>query len=77
MSQLCACATRRLALHALRLTIGDEAFFEGARAWVRDHLDGSATTADFQRTMEQVSGQDLDDFFDSWVHAPTRPSSFP
>jgi aminopeptidase N len=66
-----------VALHALRLTIGDEAFFEGARTWVHDHLDGSATTDDFQATIEAVSGRDLDEFFESWVHAAERPTSFP
>jgi aminopeptidase N len=66
-----------VALHALRATIGDEAFFAGARAWVREHFDSSATTDEFQATMEAVSGQDLDEFFATWVHAPTRPSAFP
>ncbi len=65
------------ALHALRLTIGDEAFFAGARAWVTDHMDAAATTDDFQATMEEVSARDLDDFFDTWVHAATRPDTFP
>ena len=65
------------ALHALRLTIGDEAFFAGARAWVTDHMDSSASTDDFQATMEQASGRDLDAFFDTWIHAADRPETFP
>ncbi len=48
------------AMHALRLTIGDAAFFAGSREWVSQHLDSSATTDDFQATMESVSGLDLD-----------------
>jgi aminopeptidase N len=64
-------------LHALRLTIGDDAFFEGARAWVADHLDSAATTDDFQATMEAAGGVDLDAFFAEWVHAEQRPSKFP
>ena len=66
-----------VALHALRLTIGDEAFFEGARAWVQDHLDEAATTDDFQATMEAASGSDLDEFFAVWVDAEQQPSTFP
>lgn len=64
-------------LHALRLTIGDEAFFDGARAWVGDHLDGAASTDDFQATMEAASGQDLGEFFAAWVHADERPGAYP
>ncbi len=65
------------AMHALRLTIGDSAFFAGSREWVSQHLDSSATTDDFQATMESVSGLDLDQFFATWVHADERPFSFP
>jgi aminopeptidase N len=65
------------ALHALRLTIGDTAFFAGARSWVKDHMDSAATTDEFQATMEKSSGSDLDDFFATWVHAPNRPDTFP
>ena len=64
-------------LHALRLTIGDDAFFDGARAWVTDHMDSAASTDDFQATMEEASGRDLDTFFETWVHAATRPATFP
>jgi aminopeptidase N len=65
------------ALHALRLTIGDDAFFAGAKAWVSGHMDSSASTDDFQTTMEQASGRDLGDFFATWVHAAERPDTFP
>ncbi len=65
------------ALHALRLTIGDEHFFEGARTWVRTHLDGSATTADFVAVMEQVAGRSLTAWFDDWVAADRQPTTFP
>jgi aminopeptidase N len=65
------------ALHALRLTIGDDAFFGGARAWVTEHMDSSGSTDDFQATMEAASGRDLDDFFATWVHAANRPVTFP
>jgi len=64
-------------LQALRLTIGDTAFFAGAKAWVADHMDSAASTDDFQATMEAASGRDLDDFFATWVHAPDRPETFP
>lgn len=65
------------ALHALRLTIGDDAFFAGLRAWVARHDDDAATTEDFRAVMEDVSGVDLTELFDEWVHAERPPSSFP
>jgi aminopeptidase N len=66
-----------VALHALRLTVGDEAFFAGLRQWVATYLDSSATTDDFQAVMELVSSVDLDRFFEDWVHASKIPDAFP
>ncbi len=60
-------------LHALRVTVGDDAFFEGARLWVQRHDDGTATTADFQAVYEEVSGQDLDGFFQDWLFGSVKP----
>jgi aminopeptidase N len=65
------------ALHALRLTVGDEAFFEGSRRWVSEHVDAVATTDDFRETMEAASGIDLSAFFEAWVASPQRPANFP
>ena len=65
------------ALHALRLTIGDQAFFAGLRAWVTTHLDGAASTEDLQVTMEQASGVDLTDFFEAWVYSTSIPTTLP
>ncbi|HSF98018.1 MAG TPA: M1 family metallopeptidase [Ornithinibacter sp.] len=61
-------------LHALRLTVGDDAFFEGAQTWVERYDDSTATTADFQAVYEEVSGQDLDAFFEEWLVTPAKPS---
>ena len=65
------------ALHALRLTVGDDAFFEGLRAWVSEHLDGTGSTADFRSVMETVAGRQLDEFFADWVYAEEIPRGFP
>ena len=66
-----------VALHALRRIVGDDAFFAGLRTWVARHQGGAATTADFQRVLEDVSGEDLDGFFDTWVRAEQPPDRFP
>ena len=66
-----------VALHAIRLTVGDQAFFGGLRTWVATHLDGTASTDDFQAVMESVSGRNLDSLFAAWVHADRIPTRFP
>ncbi len=54
-------------LHMLRGVVGDAAFWDGIRSYYRRHRDGSATTADFRRAMEEASGQKLAWFFDQWL----------
>ena len=63
-------------LHALRLEIGDDAFFAGARLWVSRYDNDTATTEDFEALYEEVSGQDLTAFFDVWVRTPTKPTTW-
>lgn len=63
-------------LHALRMKVGDDAFFAGAQLWVSTFDDGDATTEDFQAIYEQVSGQDLSAFFDVWVRETVKPTTW-
>lgn len=60
-------------LHALRVKIGDDAFFELAQTWVERFGGGTASTQDFAGLAEEVSAQDLDAFFDVWVSTPEKP----
>ena len=64
-------------LHALRLTIGDDLFFELLQRWVADNDGTSRTSADFIALAEQVSGQDLGAFFDNWLYADIPPPEYP
>jgi aminopeptidase N len=64
-----------LAVHALRLAVGDEAFFEIVAAWTATYQYGHATTADLITLSEQISGQDLGQLFDEWLYATERPST--
>lgn len=57
-----------LTLHALRLEIGDDAFFETLRTYVAQFNDTHATTDDFIAVAEAISGQDLDEFFNGWLY---------
>lgn len=60
-------------LHMLRREIGDEAFFDGIRAYYGALRDGTAWSADFERVMEEASGQDLGWFFAQWLARPGHP----
>lgn len=60
-------------LHALRLRIGDEAFFALLRAWVTRYQYGNASTPDFIALAEEISGQSLADFFQTWLYAQAVP----
>lgn len=58
-----------LTLHALRLEVGDEAFFQILKTYYQRHENGNASTADFIAVAEEVSGSDLGAFFDSWLYS--------
>jgi len=66
-------------VHALRLTVGDEAFFEGLQTWVGRHGGGAATTDDLREVMRDVTGDaaGVDAFFDTWVFADDPPDRYP
>jgi aminopeptidase N len=61
-------------LQALRQTIGRRDFFRLARMWLRTYDDATSTTERFHALAEKVSGQELDAFFDAWVHSAGKPT---
>ena len=62
-----------LTFHALRLRVGDETFFQILRTYTERYRYSNASTADFIVIAEEVSGQELDEFFDGWLYAPKIP----
>jgi aminopeptidase N len=62
-----------MTLHALRLTIGDEAFFELVRRWAAENAGETVTTDEFIALAEEVSGQELDELFELWLFTPEQP----
>jgi aminopeptidase N len=62
-----------LTLHALRLEVGDQAFFEILPAYFERYQNGNAATADFIAVAEEVSGKDLMEFFDNWLYGESIP----
>jgi aminopeptidase N len=57
-----------LTLHALRLEVGDEAFFKILKTYYDRYKSGNATTEDFIAVSEEISGKDLKEFFDGWLY---------
>ena len=66
-----------IVLHALRLTMGEDAFFEMMRAWAVDSFGTSRTTEEFIAFSEKFHGASLTDFFDEWLFAVQPPDRFP
>jgi aminopeptidase N len=62
-----------MTLHALRQAVGDDAFWEIIRTWAADNHGGNVTTEQFIALAEEISGQQLDDLFTTWLFTPTRP----
>jgi aminopeptidase N len=60
-------------LHMLRDELGDDAFFDTLRTYHRRFAGSVASSADLQAVAEEVSGQDLDWFFDQWVFGRRMP----
>lgn len=62
-----------LTLHALRLRVGDDVFFRILRTYTARYRHANASTADFIAVATEISGQDLQSLFDSWLYADTLP----
>ena len=60
-------------LHMLRLELGDAAYREAIRAYVKRFRGGTATSEDLRRTVEDVAGRDLKWFWDQWVYGAGYP----
>ena len=60
-------------LHVLRGQIGTEKFWAGIREYYRRFRDSNASTADFRKVMEEVSGADLGWFFKQWLYRAGSP----
>lgn len=54
-------------LATLRAEIGEGPFWEGVRTYLERAAHGSAHTVDFRRALEDVTGHNLERFFDQWV----------
>jgi len=62
-----------LTLHALRVEVGNDVFFNILRTYQERYKGGNASTNDFIAVAEEVSGKDLKGFFDDWLYDSKLP----
>ncbi|WP_433387683.1 M1 family metallopeptidase [Micromonospora sp. KLBMP9576] len=62
-----------MTVHALRVTVGDKAFFELLKTWAAQKRDANASTDEFVALAERVAGKQLDDLFEAWLYGTQRP----
>ncbi len=60
-------------LHALRLKIGDGAFFDVLAEYYGDHAGGTASTRDFVVLANRAGDRPLGYFTDAWLHGDDLP----
>ena len=63
----------RCTLHALRLTLGDDAFFDLLRTWVAGHRHGSVGRAELTELADEVGGSACGDLLAAWLDE-TQPA---
>lgn len=62
-----------LTVHALRVALGDEKFFEMVQRWTHEHKHGLVETRDLENLVESIAGQRLDNLFDAWLRSTDLP----
>jgi aminopeptidase N len=65
-----------LTIHALRLKVGDDAFFKILYTYLERYCYSNASAQDFIALSEEISRQELSAFFDAWLLG-TNPPDFP
>ncbi len=60
-------------LHMLRNYVGDEAFFSALKIYLTEHKFNSVEAHDLRLAFEQVTGEDLNWFFNQWFFKPGHP----
>jgi len=64
-----------MTLQALRNRIGETEFWNLLRTWISQHHNGNGSIAQFRALAEQISGDDLDGFFQAWLFTATKPKA--
>lgn len=61
-------------LHLLRYTIGDEAFFKALNTYLKRHQYSTVEIHQLRLVFEEVTGEDLNWFFNQWFMAHGHPT---
>ena len=61
-------------LHMLRHQLGEAAFRRGIRTYLERYRTREVITADLERTLEEVTGRSLAQFFQQWVYQGGYPA---
>lgn len=62
-----------LMFHALREEVGEDQFFEGLQTFFAEHRGESVTTEDLKEEFEQLTGNNLDKFFEKYYYGTDIP----
>ncbi|MFG0328040.1 MAG: M1 family aminopeptidase [Phycisphaerales bacterium JB037] len=60
-------------MHMLRTRLGEEVFFEAMRLYTDRFALSTVRTSDFRKTLEEVSGENLERFFHEYTIRPNIP----
>ena len=62
-----------MTVQALRVEVGDAAFWQIVSAWLDRNAWSTGSTAEFMALAEEISGRQLDAFFQTWLFATEKP----
>ena len=60
-------------IRTLRYVLGDRQFWNAMQAYARKYREKVVETSDFKSTIEEVTGQSMDVFFEQWLYKPGHP----
>jgi hypothetical protein len=66
-----------MTLQALRVAVGDADFFRILKVWTAWRAGRTTTTEKFIALAERISGEQLDELFETWLFTPGRPAEPP
>ncbi|HPY96375.1 MAG TPA: M1 family aminopeptidase [Candidatus Cloacimonadota bacterium] len=61
-------------LHMLRAWVGNEVFFDILQTYFQTYHNQNVVTSEFKAIAEEISGQNLDQFFDQWIFKKGIPT---
>ncbi|OFW40642.1 MAG: hypothetical protein A3J28_01135 [Acidobacteria bacterium RIFCSPLOWO2_12_FULL_60_22] len=62
-----------LVLDMLRSLLGDERFFAALQSYAKSYQQKTVVTADFEKAVEEATGEKLGWFFDQWIYKAGYP----